>query len=239
MEKEFAKIHRRLHRSKFAIYIIIAFLALLTYLLIIVSGQISNDQAIQNQSQATYEIQDGDVVDVEFPLDLSEINRPMAIFSPTPTPWLFATPPLPTQRPKVTVSPEKGYACGNEFSPKYPCVFGYNAHDPASWPPECFKYFRPKCRVFSRDDEGIIWTNTEDTSPKPIPDRYKAYCKYLPGKGTECQFPDKMCIVINMCYEEQWQFMAEICGCYRPPAIRIVTQSPAIPVDPLPTFSQE
>ncbi|OGK15069.1 hypothetical protein A3H80_00900 [Candidatus Roizmanbacteria bacterium RIFCSPLOWO2_02_FULL_37_19] len=51
MEKEIAKVHRRLRRSKLAIYVIIAFVALLTYLLIVVSQEI-NQQAVIYQPKA-------------------------------------------------------------------------------------------------------------------------------------------------------------------------------------------
>ena len=68
MEKEIAKVHRRLRRSKLAIYVIIAFVALLTYLLIVVSRELASVQT--SDSQAAYNIgnrnRSGDVPDVPF-----------------------------------------------------------------------------------------------------------------------------------------------------------------------------
>ena len=52
MEKEINRIHKRLRRSKFAVFLIIAFLALLTYLLIVVAGQVTTEEAINTQPRA-------------------------------------------------------------------------------------------------------------------------------------------------------------------------------------------
>lgn len=239
MENEVEKIHIKLHRSRLAIYLIIGFLSFLTCILIVLARQLSTDQALQTKSKAAYEIKAEKFVDVEYPLDLTAETQPLAILSPTPTPWLYETPGLPTPRPKVRPSPEEDYACTNTYLPKYPCVLGYNARDPYGSPDGCFQRYRPKCRLGYTDNEGTRWTNEEDKSQRPIPARYQAYCKYVPGEGTVCQLPGEMCIVPNACYEEQWQFAAEICGCYRLPPLVVVTQSPAIPIDPQPTFSQE
>ncbi|OGK15070.1 hypothetical protein A2862_01955 [Candidatus Roizmanbacteria bacterium RIFCSPHIGHO2_01_FULL_38_41] len=51
MEAEIAKLHRRLRRSKLAIYVIIAFVALLTYLLIIVSRELASVQTSDTMAQ--------------------------------------------------------------------------------------------------------------------------------------------------------------------------------------------
>src|SRR3990167_11228904 len=53
MDKEIAHLHTKIGRSKFAVYLIIGFLALLTYLLIVVSRGVSNEQAVNLPSQAS------------------------------------------------------------------------------------------------------------------------------------------------------------------------------------------
>lgn len=52
MDDEVAKIHKFLRRSRIATFLIIAFLALLTYLLIVVSRQVSSEQAFIFQPKA-------------------------------------------------------------------------------------------------------------------------------------------------------------------------------------------
>lgn len=50
--KEVEKLQRYLKRHRFVLYVIVGFLALLTYLLIVVAGQVSSEQAFQGESRA-------------------------------------------------------------------------------------------------------------------------------------------------------------------------------------------
>ena|SRR3989338_707029 len=66
MEKEIQRLHRRLARSKFAVFLIIGFLALLTYLLITVANQVKNNEAFVFMPRAV-ETADTSQPDAPFP----------------------------------------------------------------------------------------------------------------------------------------------------------------------------
>lgn len=50
--QEVEKLQKYLRRHKIVLYVIVGFLALLTYLLVVVAGQVSREQAFQGQSKA-------------------------------------------------------------------------------------------------------------------------------------------------------------------------------------------